>query len=106
MNQPDTAEPETIKLLKDVVRIRDVTWDERVRMANFVKIDTPVILKQVNDLHNKRMDILKGEGKTAAREEYTEVRAIETRFCSSGTVTREVTFSSGGGIRGKGEVGP
>ena len=77
VNEPARVETEMIKLLKDVVRIRDVTWDERVGLAKFVKVDTPVVLKQVDDLHKRLMNIVKEQGKPAAQAEYKKIKATD-----------------------------
>lgn len=74
LNQPDRVKTEMVKLLKDVVRIRDVAWDERLGLAKFVKVDTPLVLKQVDDLHKRLMDIVKEKGKLAAQEEYKKIK--------------------------------
>jgi hypothetical protein len=77
LNQPDRVKTEMVKLLKDVVRIRDVTWDERLGLAKFVKVDTPLVLKQVDNLHTKLMGIIKDNGKAAAQEEYKKLKASD-----------------------------
>jgi hypothetical protein len=75
LNQPDRVKTEMVNLLKDVVRIRDVTWDERLGLAKFVKVDTPLVLKQVDNLHTKLMGIIKDKGNVPAQEEYKKLKA-------------------------------
>jgi hypothetical protein len=77
LDQPDRVKTEMVKLLMDVVRIRDVTWDERLRLARFVKVDIPLVLKQVDNLHTKLMGIVMDEGKVAAQEEYKKLKASD-----------------------------
>ena len=60
------------KLLKDVVQIRDVTSDERIGLAKFVKVEIPTILKEVDGLHKElmaiKMDTAKGKGTVGAQQ--------------------------------------
>ena len=66
---------EMVKLLRDAVRnLNDITWAERLRLAEFVKVDIPRILAEVDALHQKLRDIEIREGKRAAEEYYKGLR--------------------------------
>ena len=65
---------EMVKLLKDVVQIRDVTWEERLRLAEFVKTDIPRVLAEVDALHDLLRKIEREQGKRAAEEYYKELK--------------------------------
>lgn len=72
--EPARVRTEMIKLLKDVVRIRDVSWEERLGLAKFVKVDIPLVLEAVVVLHNQLMETEKSKRKWAAQEEYKAVK--------------------------------
>ena len=65
---------EMVKLLKAVVRINDVAWAERLRLAEFVKVDIPRVLAEVGALRQKLKDMERNQGKRTAEEYYKSVR--------------------------------
>lgn len=65
---------EMVKLLRSVVRVSDIAWAERLRLAEFVKVDIPRVLAEVDALHQNLRDIERKQGKRAAEECYKALR--------------------------------
>ena len=70
----DRVRKEMVKLLKDVVRIRNVAWEERLELAKFVKVDIPLALVKVGELHAELVRIKEEEGKPAAELYYKKMK--------------------------------
>lgn len=74
LNDRPRVKAEMVKLLKAVVLIRDVAWEERLRLAEFVKADIPHVLAEVDELHQRLREIEISQGKRAAEEYYKGLR--------------------------------
>jgi len=80
--QPDRVKAEMVKLLKNVVRIRDVPWSERLGLAEFVKTKIPAILNQVGLEYRKLAEISTKMGKAAAQIEARNLKRADQQLYS------------------------
>lgn len=59
-----------VKLLRSVVRLSGLVWAERLRLAEFVKVDILRVLVEVDVFHRNIYDIEREQGKRTVEECY------------------------------------